>query len=70
MDTNYKMLDRKSILNYLKLHPNCLVDDLRDNSGAEPLRIYPLLFELEAEGVIQIMERTAWGAPYRIALDK
>ena len=34
----------------------------------EPLRIYPLLFELAQEKVIGIVEASAWGAPLKVVL--
>ena len=39
-----------------------------EQSGAEPLRIYPLLFELAQEKIIRIVEENAWGAPTKVEL--
>ena len=35
---------------------------------AEPLLIYPLLFELAQEKIIGIVEASAWGAPLKVEL--
>lgn len=43
---NYKQQDKKRILKYLEMHPQCEVDAILSDSGAEPLRVYTLLFEL------------------------
>ena len=68
MDTNYKQLDRDHVLLYLKGHGVCTVDAIVEQSGAEPLRIYPLLFELAQEKVIGIVEASAWGVPLKVEL--
>ena len=68
MDTNYKQLDRDRVLLYLKEHGVSTVDAIVEQSGAEPLRIYPLLFELAQEKLIRIVEENAWGAPLKVAL--
>ena len=46
MNPNYKKQDREYILAYLKAHPFSSVDAIMEESGAEPVRVYPLLFEL------------------------
>ena len=68
METNYKQLDRNRVLLYLKEHRLSTVDAIVEQSGAEPLRIYPLLFELAQEKVIRIVEASAWGAPLKVEL--
>ena len=68
MDTNFKQLDRDRVLLYLKGHGACTVDAIVEQSGAEPLRIYPLLFELAQEKVIRIVEENAWGTPLKVEL--
>ena len=64
----YKELDRYKILSYLEEHPVCTVDSIMKESGAEPLRVYPLLFELAQEKKIRITEETGWGAPLVVEL--
>ena len=68
METNYKQLDRDRVLLYLKEHGVSIVDAIVEQSGAEPLRIYPLLFELAQEKIIRIVEENAWGAPLKVEL--
>ena len=57
----YKELDCHKILSYLEEHPVCTVDSIMKERGAEPLRVYPLLFELAQEKKIRITEETGWG---------
>ena len=68
METNCKQLDRDRVLLYLKGHGVSTVDAIVEQSGAEPLRIYPLLFELAQEKIIRIVEENAWGAPLKVEL--
>ena len=68
METNYKQLDRNRVLLYLKEHRMSTVDAIVEESGAEPLRIYPLLFELAQERVIRIVDENAWGTPLKVEL--
>ena len=68
---NYKELDRKSLIKYLEDNREIVkVQDLMDNSGANPLRVFPLLFELTREGVIEVLEEDNLGAPEKIRLLK
>ena len=68
MQTNYKQLDLNRILLYLQSHPISTVEAIVQESGAEPLRVYPLLFELAQEKKIRIVEETGWGAPLKVEL--
>lgn len=68
MQTNYKRLDLNHILSYLRQHPISTVDAIMRESGAEPLRVYPLLFELAQERKIRIVEENGWGAPLKVEL--
>lgn len=63
---NYKQQDRKRILSYLKAHPTSTVASIITESGAERLRVYPLLFELAQENIVQIIEESEWGAPTKV----
>ena len=67
---NCKQLDRDRILDYLDTHPVSCVDVIIQESGAEPLRVYPLLFELVQEKVIRVVEETGWGIPAKVELMK
>ena len=68
MEINFKQLDRDRVLLYLKEHGVSTVDAIVEQSGTEPLRIYPLLFELAQEKIIRIVEENAWGAPLKVVL--
>ena len=68
MSINYKQQDRYKILIYLQTHPISTVDTIIQESGAEPLRVYPILFELVQEKIIRVVEETGWGAPQEVEL--
>ena len=68
MQANYKQQDFNKILSYLKENSISSVDAIIHESGAEPLRVYPILFELIQEKVIRVVEETGWGAPVRVEL--
>ena len=68
MPSNYKQQDLNKILSYLKDHSISIVDAIIQESGAEPLRIYPLLFELAQEKKIRITKETGWGAPLEVGI--
>lgn len=70
MGTNYKKQDREQILAYLKAHPISSVEAIMEGSGAEPVRVYPILFELNQEKKIRVLEETGWGAPLRVELSE
>ena len=63
---NCKQQDRDKILSYLKTHPICTVDAIIQESDAERLRVYPILFELSQEKMIRVMEESEWGAPVKV----
>lgn len=67
---NYKLRDRNYILTYLETHPISSVDAIIQDRGAEPLRVYPILFELIQEKVIRVLEETGWGTPVKVELMK
>ena len=70
MGSNYKKQDREQILAYLKAHPISSVEVIMEESGAEPVRVYPILFELNQEKKIRVLEETGWGAPLRVELSE
>lgn len=64
MEINYKLLDNQKIINYIQFFPKeTNVEDIIRNSGADKLRVYPALFELEQSGFIEVLEREEFGAP-------
>lgn len=61
---NYKVLDTQKIIDYIHSSSDKVsVEDIIRNSGAEKLRVYPALFELEQDGQIEVLEREELGAP-------
>ena len=70
MQANYKQQDFNKILSYLKENSISSVDAIIQESGAEPLRVYPILFELIQEKVIRVVEEMGWGAPMKVELMK
>ncbi len=59
---------RKAILEYMKGKAEVHVDDIIANSGAERLRVYPILFEEERSGYVVVVKATRWGAPEIVSL--
>lgn len=71
MDENYKYLDAQRILRYLQQHKEgTTVDAILQYSGADKLRVYPALFELEQEGRLEVLGREELGAPTKVRLRK
>ena len=63
-EKNYKVADTRKIITYIISQPeNVSVDDIIQNSGADKLRVYPALFELEQNGFLEVVEREELGAP-------
>ena len=61
--TDYKHRDTLLILRYLRQHPAGIsVDDIILHSGADKLRVYPALFELEQDGRLEVLAREELGA--------
>lgn len=64
MDINYKALDTQKIKNYIDTSGvAATVEAIIQNSGADKLRVYPALFELEQDGYIEVIEREELGTP-------
>lgn len=69
MAIDYKEQDRKKILDFLASRGGeASVDTLIAESGAEKMRVYPILFEEAQAGHIQVLELSQMGAPERVAL--
>ena len=67
MNIDYKALDTRKIRDYIDASGRVVtVDDIIQNSGADKLRVYPALFELEQDGYIEVAEREELGAPATI----
>ena len=67
-EDSLKERDRKRVLDYMKGKAEVHVDDLVENSGADRLRIYPILTEEIQSGSIVVVKSTGWGAPEIVAL--
>ena len=66
-DINYKLLDTRRIINYIGSETfEVSVEDIIKYSGAEKLRVYPALFELEQSGFLEVLEREELGAPLMV----
>lgn len=64
---DYKQRDTERIVSYLKKHPGGVeVDSIIAHSGADKLRVYPALFELEQAGKIKVLEQEELGAPAKV----
>ena len=64
MNLNYKVIDTAKIVDYISLFESSVcVADIIQNSGADKLRVYPALIELELNGFLEVVEREELGAP-------
>lgn len=67
-EMNNKERDTAAIVNYLQDKKAVLVDDIIKESGAEKLRVYPILFELEQGHIIEVTKRAPLGAAEEVKL--
>lgn len=68
-DINYKEIDKKAILDYLGSRGGEIkVADVMTNSGANQLRVYPILFELQMEGKLEVVQASELGTPITVRL--
>lgn len=66
---NYKERDRKLIMEYMATRGGEVsVEDIIRESGAEKLRVYPILFEEEQAGHVKVTDREWMGAAERVKL--
>ena len=69
MTTDYKEQDSKKIIDYLASRGcEVSVDTLIAESGADKMRVYPILFEETQARHIQVIELSKLGAPEKVAL--
>lgn len=59
---NYKKQDREAIIAYMTGKKAVDVQDIIEHAGAEPLRVFPILFELEQAGKIEVLETESFGS--------
>ena len=68
-EVDYKDIDRKVILEYIKKQGGqCPVQDIIKNSGAEKLRVYPILFEEVQSARLTVLEEESFGSPKIVKL--
>ena len=68
-EDSYKSQDRERILSFISSQGgSALVEEVMERSGAEPMRVYPLLFELRQEGLLAYEEEEEYGSPKRVRL--
>ena len=68
-EMDYKEIDRKSILEYIeKQGGQCPVQDIIKDSGAEKLRVYPILFEEVQSARLTVLEEESFGSPKIVKL--
>ena len=68
-EDSYKSQDRERILSFISSQGGrALVEEVMERSGAEPMRVYPLLFELRQEGLLAYEEAEEYGSPKRVRL--
>lgn len=69
---NYKIIDTRKIVDYIDSFSGSAipVEDIIQNSGADKLRVYPALFELEQSGWLEVVEREELGAPAVVRVRK
>lgn len=65
---NFKEKDRRKVLEFMKGKAEVYVDDIKNRSGAERLRVDALLSEGELEGYVKVITRSGNGAPVIVAL--
>ena len=64
MNVNYKIIDTQKIVDYIISFPNGIsVVNIILYSGADKLRVYLALFELEQSGWLEVLKREELGAP-------
>lgn len=67
---NMKEQDRKKIRDFMKGRAEVMVHDIIKHSGADRLRVYPILFEEEMMGRIRVIKRGSLGAEEIVTLVK
>ena len=68
-DTDYAAVDSRKIMDYLRRKGGeCGVQEMIEKSGAERLRVYPLISRLSIQGSIKVTKYDSWGAPLKVAL--
>ena len=63
-DSSMKRDDMELISHFIhQRHDNVPVNDILQHSGADRFRVYPILFEMEQNGLIDVVKRSVLGDP-------
>lgn len=65
---NYKKIDKENIISFITSKGETEVQDILDNSGAHPFRVYPIIAELQEEGKLEILKYADLGAPLSVRM--
>lgn len=64
-----KEIDRKKIMDFIATHGSEVsVEEIIAQSGADKLRVYPILFEEELVDRIEVLERARLGGAEKVRL--
>ena len=63
-----KEKDLLAILNYMQEKESVTVEEIMKESGADPMRVYTILFELELKDMIEVLSREGFGAVKSVRL--
>lgn len=66
--SDHKEMDRKRVLDFMRGRAEVMVYDIIKNSGADRLRVYPLLLEEVQRGHVRVIQHGQMGAPEIVAL--
>ncbi len=68
-NNNYHKKDTEAILAYLRSKEGVVeVSDIIDSSGANKLRVHPILFELTAQGIVEVVRESEFGSAESVRL--
>lgn len=66
-DIDYKQQDIKAVKAYLEKFPEGVdVDDIIENSGANRLRVYPILIEMFFDQKLEVLKESELGSFLRV----
>ena len=66
---NYKIQDRNAIIAFLeKAKDGAFMTEIIEGSGANKLRVDPILTELYLEERLEVLEQTEWGGFIKVRL--
>ena len=65
---DFKEVDRRKLFDFLKGRAEVLMEDIRQNSGADPLRVDNLVREGIRDGFIVIVKENPWDGPEIVSL--